>query len=556
MSRRYPSLVPSAGVAWPLGLMVTWSCLWAMTLPAGNFPLNDDWVYALAVRAILLTGRFSLPSPATADVIAQAYWGALFCLPAGFSFDALRVSTFVLGGGGLVAFFLLIRELGGSRTTAGFAALSLAANPLYLGLSASFMTDVPFTALSAASLWLHARGVRRGSTVSLAAALALALAAMLVRQFGLALFLAYGVGHLMRSRPSVQSWIVAALPVALATLLQLGYEHWLVASGRTAVLPIPLTVEVPQATLHIARRLALVAQQSLAYAGLFAAPFLIWLYGRPRARTLLACTMLTLGFLGIALATGDLLPKFGNVLLLSGIGPRSLRDTWVLGLNKPPVTTMAAVIWLLLSALAYAGTAVILLGIGRFAVGLLGGFRREARSQASLPASMLVIAGSTLAGTLLIATLSEPPRVFDRYVLPMIVPLCGFMFTQHRAGERPDHAGRRLGAGLFVAMFAIGSVLATHDYLAWNRARWQATDALLAAGISPRRIDGGYEFNGWLLNAVDYKEKPGKSFWWVYDDEYVVASGPLPGYAAEARVAFSRWLPVGPSAVLVLHRRP
>ena len=66
----------------------------------GDFPLNDDCVYALGVKSILQTGRFDLPGlvPSGPNVFAQAYWGALFCLPFGFSFTAPRFSTLALGG--------------------------------------------------------------------------------------------------------------------------------------------------------------------------------------------------------------------------------------------------------------------------------------------------------------------------------------------------------------------------------------------------------------------------------------------------------------------------
>lgn len=60
----------------------------------------------------MATGRFALTSSASANVIAQAYWGALFCFPVGFSFTALRLSTLVLGGLGILALYLLLRELG------------------------------------------------------------------------------------------------------------------------------------------------------------------------------------------------------------------------------------------------------------------------------------------------------------------------------------------------------------------------------------------------------------------------------------------------------------
>ena len=197
-----------------LSLTLIWTGMWLLSGPSGDFPLNDDWVYALSVRSILETGRFSLPSPASANVITQAYWGALFCLPFGFSFMALRVSTFALGAVGVLSVYLLLRELGATRRIAVVGALSLAVNPVYLELSVTFMTDVPFISLFAASLWLYVRGVRRDSGVTIAAAFAVALAAMLVRQFAL------------------------ALPVAMASQTSYGMECVL-ASG--SLRPFPLS---------------------------------------------------------------------------------------------------------------------------------------------------------------------------------------------------------------------------------------------------------------------------------------------------------------------------
>ena len=69
-----------------LGLWVT---LAALVNPIGDFPINDDWVYGSGVNSILQTGGFVLPESA-ANVFAHVYWGALFCVPFGFSFTALR----------------------------------------------------------------------------------------------------------------------------------------------------------------------------------------------------------------------------------------------------------------------------------------------------------------------------------------------------------------------------------------------------------------------------------------------------------------------------------
>ena len=130
----------------------------ALANPIGDFPLNDDWVYGLAVKSILELGEFRLPSPASTDLFAQAYWGALFCLPFGFSFTALA-HVDARAGARRRRRHLRHRD-GNSERARGSpccAAALVAANPLYFALANTFMTDVPFFAVSAASLYFLVR---------------------------------------------------------------------------------------------------------------------------------------------------------------------------------------------------------------------------------------------------------------------------------------------------------------------------------------------------------------------------------------------------------------
>ena len=165
-------------------LVTVWAVMWWATEPLGEFPLNDDWVYAKSVNSILETGDFRL-SYSDANAFAQAYWGALFCLPFGFSFLALRISTCVLAAVGISAFYLLLREIGGRRWSALVGALTLATNPLYLQLSDTYMTDVSFIALFSGSLWLYVRGIKHDSWPLLVGAFAAGYVALLIRQFAL-----------------------------------------------------------------------------------------------------------------------------------------------------------------------------------------------------------------------------------------------------------------------------------------------------------------------------------------------------------------------------------
>src|SRR5262249_34295180 len=61
-----------------------------------NVPFHDDWTYAWSVEHFLKTGKLEVLDWSVHYPLAQILWGALFCLPYGFSFSALRVSTVVL----------------------------------------------------------------------------------------------------------------------------------------------------------------------------------------------------------------------------------------------------------------------------------------------------------------------------------------------------------------------------------------------------------------------------------------------------------------------------
>ena len=142
---------------------------------------------------------------------------------------------------------------------------------------------------------------------------------------------------------------------------------------------------------------------------------------------------------------------------------------------------------------------------------------------------------------------------FDRYlvfVLPFVLALVAL--AEPAVATR---ASRVLGVVLLGVMAGY-SVMATHDYFAWNRARWNAIHAAERMGATPETLDGGFEYNG--HHRADGKPDappPGRSWWWVKDDRFVVAFGRVPGYEERARFHVERWLPRTPAHVLLLERR-
>jgi Dolichyl-phosphate-mannose-protein mannosyltransferase len=113
----------------------------------------------------------------------------LFSQLFGFSFVVLRLATLVLAWAGLLAWYGTLRELGTGPLLAVLGTLMLWCNPVFFGLSHSFMTDVPFVSLMNAALFFDVRWVNRGRTWDLGLGSVFVILAVLIRQPGVALAL-------------------------------------------------------------------------------------------------------------------------------------------------------------------------------------------------------------------------------------------------------------------------------------------------------------------------------------------------------------------------------
>ena len=68
----------------------------AIVNPFREMPYDDDWAFSETVKHFLDTGQYCLNEWLAPNMPFQTMWGALFCLPFGYSFSALRISTIVL----------------------------------------------------------------------------------------------------------------------------------------------------------------------------------------------------------------------------------------------------------------------------------------------------------------------------------------------------------------------------------------------------------------------------------------------------------------------------
>ena len=152
-------------------------------------------------------------------------------------------------------------------------------------------------------------------------------------------------------------------------------------------------------------------------------------------------------------------------------------------------------------------------------------------------------------------------RVIDRYLLLPILTLIQIIFISIKWQTAAGSVTRSRSTVIILVIVIAGTLttMATHDYLAWNRARWVALNYLVdVKGVSPTKIDGGFEFNGMYLYSKD-ETSEGIKGWWVVNNEYLIAyslspSLSLEGYQVEARYSVDTYLSVSPKSIFILHK--
>lgn len=520
-----------------LVLTAAWVLAIVLVNPIGNFPLNDDWAYSKDVWHLAVAGQLKLDDFPAMTRLTQIFWGAGWCQVFGFSFQVLRFSTLALGIAGISLTYLIGVELGASRRAAFFASLVLGFNPLYFSLAFTFMTDVPFLAFFLASVLFFVKSLKTGSRVFVLCGTLLALLATMIRQTGVLVPLGFAVSWLAKERIGPKSLFWAVMPLAVSFSAYLIFTKWLEAThglpeAYGSLRQLFKRLAKPDFAAVSIRRVGIL----LFYGGACLAPLLVLFFRKNFTETARKWKWAAAAFTGLFALT--FIPAWrsvfwGNIVYNLGTGPKTLKDAaiWLNVSPKIPAEGMLAV-----KVAGFLAAVFLLLVLLPAAV---RGFSKS-KPLAVFFWTMTVVYG----GYLLLDV-----YFFDRYYLPLIF-LLGFILVKFETWN-----GSRLAlslAALPLIVLAAFSIAATHDYLAWNRARWQALDYLTREkNIPPNRIDGGFEFNGWHQPGPKHPGG-GKSWWWVDRDDYAVTFSDLPRFTKEKGFAYVRWLPPGVDSVFVL----
>lgn len=542
----------------PLCLSIMWGAMVFLAYPAGEFPVNDTWAYSAPVKKLLETGRLELSHWPEMPLIMHILWGYLVSLIFGFSYTVLRCSVACLGLVGLWGLYALLMEVNQDRRLSLLGIAILAVNPLYLHLACTFMTDVPFLTLAILSYLLLIKGTRKESRLALVGGILLACVATLIRQVGLIIPVSFAIAYAYKHRLRWQSWVPGILAVAAVFGVLTAYEYWLDITGKTPMhyrssdgAVLAKLKEGPRTWLAAADT----AVACFIYLGLFLLPALLWLFPKGKWRgARIAQTILllggTLGITAMLMYQDRLMPlrMNGSLFYDFGLGPPALMD--VFRLHRPHLPRAPETVMILLTAVGALGGGLLLKSIwqaGSLAVTSWLGKRQETRQ-----AWVRVM---VLSACILYLTPMAILVPFDRYLL-FCVPILTIILLSTPQARGISLASVRgwLAAGWLI-VFAALAVGGTHDYFAWNRARWLAArDLMDTFNIPPEKIDGGGEFNALYCYDPHYTNDGTKSWWWVKDDEYILTFGPLRNYTERARYHYQRWIPPGCGWIYVLHR--
>jgi hypothetical protein len=520
--------------------------------PYAEMGFIDDWSYVKTVFEYARTGHFVYNGWATAMLGWQIPWGALFVKLFGYSFTAARLSMLPVDLAAIWLFYSILERFGIERRNAVFGTLTLGLSPLFIPLGASYMTDVPglFVILLCLYLCLRAIDARnaRNALLWLALAAGTNVAGGTVRQIAWlgALVMVPSTAWLMRRRQ--RALVTGALLWAFSAAGIFACLRW----WNRQPYGVPERIAQGPVSSAMVAHLGAELLKALLCTCLLVFPLLIaWL---PRYKTFPQRIRVTLAALILALAAAAYIlhlhgtlehrvaPWLGHV-----IGTESMFSSTGEMLGTRAVTLN--LFWrtlLSLGVIAAAGACLVDTWL----------CRRHNQSVADEPDSRLrkaayLLGLYTVCYCSLLVSRGLYSFIYDRYLLGVVPVAMIVILLLYETNVR-----KMLSLWPFFILAAISSyaVAATHDWFALSRARVQAVALVRAQGVPLRRIQGGFDFDGWtqLENAPSVNwaaiENPPNTY---------RPYGPDPGLASPCRLNFSAYTPtINPEYFVVFKPMP
>ncbi|MDZ4857587.1 MAG: glycosyltransferase family 39 protein [Candidatus Hydrogenedentes bacterium] len=512
-------------------LAVPFVALMLLVPPRGDFPLNDDWVYAKMVQALAEDGHIGFSPLSNAFAITQTLYAAPLVKLFGFSFTLLRLTTIFMAWVTVCTVAFTARELGLPNRSALLAGLTVLVNPLFINLSYTFMTDVPFCAFASISTYYFVKALRTPLTRYLLLGTLFSIAAFYNRQLGVLIPFAFVAVALMNWSKSRSYFAIQYFGVLLVP--------WILAFGTIFLLNVPESEQiVPKlrggrfSGLELVISFLLGAAATFFYIGTMVAPLgyaanarLLALPNRePRIYlTKVVFASLLLSVFALAwLIVRDFQLVVPILRLNEDVGVGVVAFSFLR--PSDPLTWLPVQVTFRLPRLVLFVLCFLVCTPSVIVVTAIFGRLRSGISIRAMQRQFLLAQSGLL---ILLPAFAMTGPYFDRYFLGTIHVLALLAVTI--LGYRPQSIHLR-AASFVSAMLFVFSVAGVQDYMAWNTARWQGIKILRTKyGAHDYQIDAGYEFNGMytsqefirLSRTEPYKVEYQK--WWVVNDTYRVS---------------------------------
>jgi len=469
--------------------------------PLANMGVCDDWPYILMAQKLAATGHVVYNGWAAPMLTWQLYLAAALVKLFGFSFVTVRLSSILVGA--MMAFLLqrtLVRA-GINDRNATIGTLAFVLSPLYLMLSATFMTDIHGLFALVLCLYGCLRALQsrtsRTTTVWLCFAIVTNALCGTSRQnawLGILVMVPSTLWLLRAQRRVLLAGISANL---LGGLFIVGCMQWLKHQPYS----------IPEHLLFTTFPLASTFWQFIFFFLEF--PFLLLPLAamflpeirrsRPRIVAILCAVLLGYFFLSFfpSHLRGDfrLEPTLGNWVSVEG-------GYETVPVSHPPIF-LSTSIRVLLTIASLGGLLGLIASLFR-----ASDITRPTPSPFSVSWKQLaVILGPfSLAYGLLLLPRAASTGIFDRYfpALVLVAMLCLARWYQDRVQPNLPFASVFL-----VAIMAVYGVANTHDMFALDRARVDLAAELRANGVPETSVDNGWEYNlGTELQHADHINFP------------------------------------------------
>lgn len=551
--------VPAKKHCWMVLLLVSTIFLTSIALIGiqGDFPLNDDWANATTVQNFV-TSHYWRPSDWSAPIMfSQSLWGASFCAISSCSFETLRISSLVAASITILLCFVLFVMAGANSTLLLLGLITVAFNPVALALSYTFMTDTFFTVMMIASLYFFLIHLKSERTAYVVIALAAAVGAILCRQVGLCVPAAYAVVRL--SKPSQETLLKrlssAGFPLFICGMVYLGFREWMQLTGRQPQnynLPVQLIADQVHDILSLFTHVSTNISTMLLYMGLFLSLILLvtkLTEGAAGSRGRTASIGISLASVAFSICRmfrlGIVMPIDFNVLVPEGIGPLHLRDTDIL--LQPDVARLPIEFWIAVTVVSLLGQFLLAQRILDYLIGVSSRRRTLMLDPRDVQPLMALLTALIYCVPVILIP------IWDRYFVPLVPVLVYWLLVTGRLAWTTVLAPAL--STIACTSLVLYSILGVHDYMAWNRARWQALTTLEQSGAANyHTVDGGFEYNGLRGYDTQYKPPIAKSWWWVQDDPYIISFGPITGYEPIGHYQYVNYLLPGLRTVYLLRR--